>query len=55
MSDELQRRIKVFCQVGTSAVVLIAALYIILSGAYPEDYNKWAFGIVGVVVGYWLR
>lgn len=55
MSDELQRTIKVVCQIGISAAVLIAALYIILSGAYPEDYNKWAFGIVGVIVGYWLR
>jgi len=50
-----ERTIKVTCQIGVSVVVLIAALYIILSGGYPEDYNKWAFGIVGVVVGYWLR
>lgn len=55
MGADLQRTIKVLCQIGISSVVLVAALYIILSGAYPEDYNKWAFGIVGVVVGYWLR
>ena len=55
MPNDLQKTVKVFCQIGISATVLLAALYIILSGAYPEDYNKWAFGIVGVVVGYWLR
>jgi hypothetical protein len=46
--------IKQFTQVGVSAIVLIACL-ILIFGASPEDVKKWASGMVGVVVGYWLR
>ena len=35
-------------------IVLAAALYIILSKKYPDDTQKWAFGIIGLIIGYWL-
>jgi len=35
--------------------VLAGALYVVLSGKYPDDYTKWAFGTIGTVLGYWLR
>jgi bacteriorhodopsin len=38
-----------------SVVVLIVALYVILAGSYPDATVKWAFGAVGIVLGYWLR
>ena len=38
-----------------SLLVLIVAFYIILSNAYPDAHTKWAFGIIGVVLGYWLK
>ena len=41
-------------QVIVSLVVLGAALYVILSKKYPDDVQKWAFGVVGMIVGYWL-
>jgi hypothetical protein len=37
----------------TAAILLICS--VMLFGSYPEDYTKWAFGMVGVVVGYWLK
>jgi hypothetical protein len=37
-----------------SLVVLGSSLYVILSNKYPTDTLKWAFGIIGVIVGYWL-
>lgn len=37
-----------------SLVVLGSGLYVILSNKYPTDTQKWAFGIVGLIVGYWL-
>jgi hypothetical protein len=40
--------------VGISIVVLGAGLYVVLSQKYSSDAQKWAFGIIGVVVGYWL-
>ena len=40
--------------VGISLVVLAAGLYIVLSQKYSSDAQKWAFGIIGVIVGYWV-
>jgi hypothetical protein len=36
-------------------VMLGASLYIIVSKGYDEPSSKWAFSMVGLVVGYWLR
>lgn len=41
-------------QIAITFIVLAAALYIILSKKYPDDTQKWAFGIIGLIVGYWL-
>jgi hypothetical protein len=38
-----------------SAVVLGASLYVILGNSLPDATNKWAFGSVGIIIGYWLR
>jgi hypothetical protein len=32
-----------------------AALYIVLSNHYGQDSLKWAYGVVGTVMGYWLK
>jgi hypothetical protein len=50
-----QARWKFIVQVIVSGVILIASLVIILSNSYPDATMKWAFGLVGVVIGYWLR
>jgi hypothetical protein len=41
-------------QVLVSLLVLGAALYIVLSGRFSADGQKWAYGVIGIVVGYWL-
>lgn len=38
-----------------SLVILIAGLYVLLIGNYPDAIVKWAIGVIGLVVGYWLR
>ena len=38
-----------------SLVAMVVASYVILSKGYPDAHVKWAFGIMGVIVGYWLR
>lgn len=42
-------------RIGISLIVLTAALYVVLSQEFSNDYTKWATGMVGIVVGYWLR
>jgi hypothetical protein len=42
-------------RVGVSTLFLAGALFIILSDRYPDATIKWAFGIAGIVIGYWLR
>ena len=42
-------------QIMISFVLLAAALYVILSKKFDVDTQKWAFGIVGTIVGYWLK
>jgi len=35
--------------------VLVASLYLILHRNSDAEYQKWAYGALGTVVGYWLR
>lgn len=37
-----------------TAVVLVSALYVVLSKRYETDTEKWAFGIIGLLIGYWM-
>ena len=37
-----------------SIIVLAASSYIIVSGSF-DDGQRWVFGAVGLVLGYWLR
>lgn len=39
-----------------SLVIIGAALYIIVSAnGFPDAHQKWAFGVVGTVIGYWFK
>lgn len=42
-------------QVLLSLVLVAGALFVILSGKYDDATQKWAYGIVGTVIGYWLN
>ncbi len=42
-------------RIAVSAIFLGAALFVILRNTYPDATTKWAFGIAGLVIGYWLR
>ena len=47
--------VKVGMQVGISLVLLGATLYIILSTAYQPKDKHWAYGTIGMVIGFWLK
>lgn len=38
-----------------SLVVLGSAIYMILSQNYGEASEKWGFGAIGTIIGFWLR
>jgi outer membrane murein-binding lipoprotein Lpp len=38
-----------------SVFVLISCLFVILSKRYQDDTQKWAFGSLGTVLGFWLK
>lgn len=52
--EEWSRRTKLVAQLVVSAAVLVACFAIIFRQD-TADSKKWAFGMVGLVVGYWLR
>jgi hypothetical protein len=45
--------VKVVMQVVVSLVVLVGAMYLLLRGSEPTQ--KIASGLIGTVLGYWLR
>lgn len=42
-------------RVVVSLVILAASLFVILQGNYSDATVKWAYGMAGLIVGYWLR
>jgi hypothetical protein len=42
-------------RIVVSLIVLGAGLYVILHSGFEADDKKWGYGIVGTVVGYWLK
>ena len=42
-------------QVLVSVVIFGAALYVILSKQYQAADTNWAYGVVGTVIGFWLK
>jgi hypothetical protein len=58
MADETfttKERWTFVARVVVSAILLASSLVVILSNKYPDATMKWAFGIAGLVIGYWLR
>lgn len=41
-------------RMAVSLIVLLTSVYVILNGKYKAESEKWAFGSVGTIVGYWL-
>ena len=47
--------VKTIMMVIVSILVLGSSLYVILSKQYEAESQKWAFGVVGTILGFWLR
>jgi len=42
-------------QVVISIGGLVAGLFVVLSQSYKPEDKHWAFGLIGTVVGFWLK
>jgi uncharacterized membrane protein len=49
------KNIKIWVQVGMTAILAIFCLYLISSENSDSPKLKWSFGIVGLLIGYWLK
>jgi hypothetical protein len=45
---------KLLIQFIFSLIILIVSFYMVLSKQYSDETNKWAFGMIGLIIGYWL-
>jgi hypothetical protein len=53
--DRRTQRIRLVAALTISAAVLLAALFVLLSGRSAVESQKWAVGAVGTIIGYWLK
>jgi hypothetical protein len=49
------KKIRTWAQVVISAILLIFSIYIIIIEPADSSKLKWAFGIIGIIIGYWLK
>lgn len=54
-NPEIPVPVRVIMMVVISGCVLWAALHVILSQGYDESAEKWAYGAVGIIIGFWLK
>ena len=50
-----EKTVRFFMSIVVSLAVLGCAVFVILSKNYDSSAEKWAFGSVGTVIGYWLK
>jgi hypothetical protein len=48
-------RAKIRVQVGVTVVLGLFSLYLIATEPADSDKTKWAYGIIGIIIGYWLK
>ena len=51
----VRKKIQLAMQVTVTILVLAGGGYIVLSGGYSDDTQKWATGLIGTAVGMWMR
>jgi hypothetical protein len=47
--------VKTVMMIVVSTLVLGSSLYVILSQKYQGESEKWAYGVIGTILGFWLR
>jgi len=50
-----RRDLPILFRMAISLIILAVCIFMLFAAWLPSDYKKWAFGMIGVVVGYWLK
>ncbi len=48
-------RVELFLRGAVSLAILLAGLFVILSGGYDAAVRQWAYGALAMLLGYWLK
>ena len=49
------KTIKVWVQVGLTLVFGGLAVYLVATEPQDSSKLKWAYGVIGIIIGYWLK
>lgn len=49
------KQIKIWMQIFVSVILLLFSLYTIYTEPADSAKLKWSFGVVGIIIGYWLK
>jgi hypothetical protein len=49
------KKLRAWAQLVLSATLLVFCVWIIGNEASDSVKLKWAFGIIGIIIGYWLK
>jgi hypothetical protein len=50
-----QFKTKIYVQIGITVVLGAASVYLIITEPSDSVKLKWAFGTIGILIGYWLK
>jgi len=42
-------------RIALTAIVLLASLYVVLFRPRDKTAREWAFGVIGLILGHWLK
>ncbi len=54
-SPEDIEELKFYVQIGITIVLGFFSLYLIATQNQDNQCVKWAYGIIGIIIGYWLK
>jgi hypothetical protein len=53
--DGVAQRQRLLLRAGISIIILASASYVLFSGVAAAPEVSWAFGAVGVLIGFWFK
>lgn len=54
-NEDNPKIIKIWVQIGVTAILLLFSIYLVSTVDDSSSKLKWAYGIIGIIIGYWLK